>query len=326
MPVQPRDPASADRQRQLSRLGARFLLHAARIVAMTIDRDLITALVALGTVRANLAPIFADPELSARYAAAGAIPPDSLRRPVSIYAVAKSTGIPYETVRRHVRKLQGDGLCLAVDGGIILPAATIGGAGYQRALIETWEALLQFVIDAAATGLHGCSELRMDVPDTRREALRQTMSFFLDALEQSARALNLETLSVLVLRYVANANIVHLITDLELGRQYASLDTVPPDELRRPVSVYAVSKALLIPYETVRRHAKLLVEHGYIERRPDGGMIMPARVLSRPEFVNGTSEFADLTQSFLDRLAEIGLPPRVEAAEVSDQAAATSPV
>lgn len=319
------ETTSADHQRQLSRLGARFLLRAARIVAMTIDRDLITALVALGIVRANLAPLFADPELAARYAAADAIPPDSLRRPVSIYAVAKATGIPYETVRRHVRKLQGDGLCLAVEGGIILPTSTIEGAGYQRALTETWDALTQFVADAAVTGLHGRGALRMDVPDTRREALRQTMTFFLEGLERSAQALGLETLSVLILRYVANANILHLITDVELGRQYASLDTVPPDELRRPVSVYAVGKALLIPYETVRRHAKLLVDRGYLERREDGGLIMPQHVLHRPEFISGISDFADMTQGFLDRLAEIGLPPRIEAA-ASDQAAATSPV
>jgi DNA-binding transcriptional ArsR family regulator len=326
MPVQPRETRSAGQQRQLSRLGARFLLRAARIVAMTIDRDLITSLVALGIVRANLAPIFTDPELATLYAAADAIPPDSLRRPVSIYAVAKSTGIPYETVRRHVRKLQRDGLCLAVEGGVILPAATIDGPGYQRALVETWEALTQLVVDAAVTGLHGCAEIRMDVPDTRREALRQTMTFFLDSLEHSARALELETLSVLILRYVANANIVHLITDLELGRQYAGLDSVPPDELRRPVSVYAVGKALLIPYETVRRHAKLLIERGYLDRRADGGMIMPARVLERPEFTQGMSDFADMTQAFMDGLAAIGLPPRIEAAEAADQAAATSPV
>jgi DNA-binding transcriptional ArsR family regulator len=317
---------AVDQQRQLSRLGARFLLRAARIVALTIDRDLITALVALGIVRANLAPIFADPELAARYAAADAIPPDSLRRPVSIYAVAKSTGIPYETVRRHVRKLQSDGLCLAVEGGIILPTSTIEGPGYQRALTETWDALIEFVAAAAVNGLHGRGALRMDVPDARREALRQTMTFFLEGLERSAQALGLETLSVLILRYVTNSNIQHLIADVELGRRYAGLDTVPPDELRRPVSVYAVGKALLIPYETVRRHAMLLVERGYLERRADGGLVMPERVLHQPEFVQGTSDFADLTQDFLDRLVEIGLPPRIEAALTADQAAATSPV
>lgn len=324
MPQEPRENASADRQRQLSRLGARLLLRAARIVAVTIDRDVVTALVALGIVRANLSKVFAEPELAARYAGADAIPPDSLRRPVSIYAVAKATRIPYETVRRHVRKLQADGLCVSVEGGVIVSATTIERESYQRALVEVWDALNQFVFDAAATGLFGHAERQLDVVDARREALRQTINFFMDSLEQSARALDMEALSVLILRYVANANVRHMITDLEQGRQYASLDAVPPDSLRHPVSVYAVGKALLIPYETVRRHAKLLVERGLIERGADGGMIMPARVLQRPDFVAGISDFADLTQGFLDRLAEIGLPSPPE--PEPDQAAATSPV
>ena len=324
MPQDLREKTSADHQRQLSRLGARLLLRAARIVATTIDRDLITALVAMGIVRANLSMVLADPELAARYAAVDTIPPDSLRRPVSMYAVAKSTGIPYETVRRHVRRLQADGLCVSVEGGIIIPTSTIQGPGYHRALVETWEALNAFVTDAATVGLVGHPAARIEVTDARRQALRLMMNFFLDSLDQMARTLGMETLSVLIGRYVSNANVRHLIENTELGRQYASLDAVPPDELRRPVSVYAAAKALLIPYETVRRHAKLLVEKGLLERRADGGMIMPARVVQRPEFVTSLSEFADLTQEFLDRLAEIGLPPAPVAEE--DQAAATSPV
>ena len=61
------------------------------------------------------------------YDALSGAPDDSLRRPVSVYAVARQLGLPYETVRRHVGKLMEEGRCLRLGprGGVIVPADAI---------------------------------------------------------------------------------------------------------------------------------------------------------------------------------------------------------
>jgi DeoR/GlpR family transcriptional regulator of sugar metabolism len=51
------------------------------------------------------------------------MPPDEVRRPISVLAVANSLGLPYETVRRYVTKLIRLGRCGRVKGGIIALAS-----------------------------------------------------------------------------------------------------------------------------------------------------------------------------------------------------------
>ena len=43
--------------------------------------------------------------------------PDSRRAPISMLALSKRAGLPAETVRRHVKKLEADGFCRNVRGG-----------------------------------------------------------------------------------------------------------------------------------------------------------------------------------------------------------------
>jgi len=43
--------------------------------------------------------------------------PDSRRTPVSVLELSRRVGLPAETVRRHVAKLEAEGLCRRVKGG-----------------------------------------------------------------------------------------------------------------------------------------------------------------------------------------------------------------
>src|SRR6185295_13738301 len=57
----------------------------------------------LGVVSsASVATVNQDIRLQLAYATVDRPPPDALRRPVSINAIARSLGLPYETVRRRV--------------------------------------------------------------------------------------------------------------------------------------------------------------------------------------------------------------------------------
>ena len=55
-----------------------------------------------------------------------------------------------------------------------------------------------------------------------------------------------------------------------------------PDEMRVPVTVYTVAKALNLTYETARRHVNRLIKEGYCKRL-DGGLIVSGEILVRPQ-------------------------------------------
>jgi hypothetical protein len=59
-----------------------------------------------------------DPVLARRYADQFAVPPDSLRRPLRVSALARTLRLPYATVQRRAEKLVADGRVEKVRGGL----------------------------------------------------------------------------------------------------------------------------------------------------------------------------------------------------------------
>ncbi|MDP2212984.1 Lrp/AsnC family transcriptional regulator [Phenylobacterium sp.] len=51
--------------------------------------------------------------------------PDSEKTPISIAALARESGVPFETTRRRLAKLAENDICRVVGGGYIVPADTI---------------------------------------------------------------------------------------------------------------------------------------------------------------------------------------------------------
>jgi DNA-binding Lrp family transcriptional regulator len=71
----------------------------------------------------NIGHFDQDPRNAGQFTALEDVPPDNVRRPISVLAVANGLGIPYETVRRHVSRLVKAGRCVRVKGGVLAPAA-----------------------------------------------------------------------------------------------------------------------------------------------------------------------------------------------------------
>jgi len=94
-------------------------------------------------VRAEV-PSIADPD---------ALLPDDVRRPVSIAQVAKSLGMPFETVRKQVHALIDAGLCVRVDGGVIVPRTAMQLPGVARAALDNLDHVRKLVRDLKAVGL-----------------------------------------------------------------------------------------------------------------------------------------------------------------------------
>lgn len=116
-------------------------------------------------------------------------------------------------------------------------------------------------------------------------------------------------LDALILTLVVDANLVDVNRDHALQRNYAGLDSPPPDELRRPISVSSVAASLSLPYETVRRRLTSLAKRGECEIGPKG-VVVPTARLTSPDYVRlGLARYERTRRLYLDLKALGALPP-----------------
>jgi hypothetical protein len=122
---------SNDKSRLAARLSADYLLRSLKIVGELAEGELMTGLVNLALVQANVAHL---DRVSSGYDAVDRPPPDEVRRPVSVLALSSSLGLPYETTRRHVAKMLANGQCVRRKGGVVVPAAVVDDPQRMRML------------------------------------------------------------------------------------------------------------------------------------------------------------------------------------------------
>jgi hypothetical protein len=127
-----RAPPSTDGARVAVRLGGDYVLRSLRLQAELSGGQLMLGLVSLAITQANVAHLVGDE--GRPYKDLEALPPDEVRRPVSVLSVAQSLGLPYETTRRHVETLIRMGRCQRVRGGVIVPAAAFDTPRHRELL------------------------------------------------------------------------------------------------------------------------------------------------------------------------------------------------
>lgn len=111
------------------------------------------ALLVLAINQANIAPLTRDHDARARYGALDAPAPDDVRRPVSINAVAASLGLPFETVRRRIRRLAAEQVCALSPEGVVAPASFLASPAYLQSVLLGHERLRRFYIGLRGAGL-----------------------------------------------------------------------------------------------------------------------------------------------------------------------------
>ena len=301
-PPQDSAPPALDSRRLTARQSAEYFLNIVRLLDHAVDRDLVTTLTFLSIARANMRRFPGDPDRALRYAAMDAIPPDSERVPVTVYAVAKELGIPYETVRRHAAKLRKEGLCESVPGGLIIPTRAYVNAGMLGAVQAHWALTQDLVNNAGGFPTPVAAPLMGDVS---RQVVRLGIDYFLDVIALIGRTLEVDALGALVIRAVSFANVEQHAFD---PSAYPEVPIGPRDSEREPVSVYAVAKTLNLPYETTRRHVRRLMERGLLAKS-GAGVIVPEKVSARPQVLAGIGELTERTEAYLVRLAELGVRP-----------------
>jgi hypothetical protein len=240
--------------------------------------------------QANIAPLTRDPAARSRYGALEAPAPDNERRPVSVRAVAASMRLPYETARRHIRRLEAQGVCTLSAAGVVVPETYLGSSDYVEAARRGHERLFLLYQDLRARGL-----LDPLPPSHYLEGeppVRGAVRLMSDYLLRTAEALVGRT--------------GELIAGLVLLPLLAGSAGVERPAAIAGVSVAALSRRIGIPAETVRRHAADLVAAG-VCRQGAGGLS-----LADPDFEDGAwagflRENVSAVQRMFAGLAERGV-------------------
>lgn len=93
--------------------------------AREVAGDLISAILFLAVVVANVEHITRSPEASDRYAEPRTAVPDDQRRRVTVKGLSREIGLSFETTRRRMNALIEAGVCARDAGGIYVPAQVL---------------------------------------------------------------------------------------------------------------------------------------------------------------------------------------------------------
>ena len=250
------------------------------------------ALLVMAVNQANIAPLTRDADARARYGAMTAPAPDSERRPVSKNAVAASLGLPFETVRRRIRRMAASQVCRISPEGVVVPASFLASPGYVQSVMLGHERLRRFYMELEAAGL--IEALPPAAFETDAVPVRAAARLLADYVLRASEGLMREA-----------GNVISLMTLVALLAP-ALADEGRPTDRSRTVSVRSIAVTLKLSAETVRRHVSELVEEGVCVRTATG-VTITEEALAGPGMRRLLAENAGNVQRLLAGLAERGV-------------------
>jgi hypothetical protein len=306
-------PDDAAIARIICRLGAEYVLGCFRLL---IDRhgDIRSGVLLMAINAANVAHIDARTEEGRRAAAADGLVQDEERKPVSVTRLAAITGLPLGSTRRIIEHLIEVGDCIRVDGGLIVPRAVYERPESGRLAMANLRHVSEFVRELLRRGLVPETPAMMpawQMPVAQRAlaavVVRQSAEYCLRALRLLAD-IYCNIRAGIVTQAIVTANTAHLDGPMGEGWRFAGLHQPPPDEVRRPVSATEIARSLGVPYETLRRQVRRLIEAG-VCIRVDGGLIVPMGVLEQPAAYRAMLANVRYVRNFVDILRALGFDP-----------------
>jgi DNA-binding Lrp family transcriptional regulator len=306
-------PEGALQDAAIARIVTRFTSeYVLRAFQLLIEQhgDVRAGLVAQAINSANTAHLDVHTEEGRRAADANGVIPDAARRPIGIARLADSAGLPFESTRRIVQRLVDDGVCVRVDGGVIVPRAAVERPASARAVVANLGYVRKLARDLEDVGLVEARPEQTRAPLAEGIALARLAGRFSAAYLLRTVGLLAETYgdirTGILAQTIVVANTAHLDTRAGEGRRYAGLDQGTPDELRRPISVVRLAESLGRPFETERRHVQRLIDDGICVRVP-GGLIVPGAVLDRPTAVRSMLANLGYARRLVRDLQAVGL-------------------
>ncbi|MEI6441089.1 MAG: hypothetical protein WCO83_12865 [Alphaproteobacteria bacterium] len=227
--------------------------------------------------------------------------------PVTITALARTLGMPYETVRRHALALRAAGFCRKQKGGYLVPAHVTDRLDLDDLLSEITVGTQRLLEDLAQVGAPLPAATSQTVNEMSRQSARMAIRFYVDGLGDLCRSLNMDVLRATILLNIVRRN--HSAFEAGLGHDMdaRALAQWFTDPLRQAVSTYCVAKTLRLPYETVRRHCRALQDQGAVETDAKGGLVVTGRLLDTQMGLNAARTTWVATRSFVNSLAQLSM-------------------
>ena len=282
----------------IARMSLAFTLD--QVAAGLAGLDPLDALLVLAINQANIVPLTRDPAARQAYGALEHPAPDEARRPASINAIANSLGVPFETARRRLRRLEAAGVCVITPGaGVVVPGAFLTSPAYLQSVMAAHGRLVALYAGLLA------GELLDPLPKTTydigegvplRGASRLISDYILRTVDTLLRETGdaVSTLALLAILVVS-------IEDLP-----GPPEAAPPGPAFTPTSVAEVARRLGLPTETIRRHVVRLVDTGLCHRTREG-VTVAHDFLARPAFQTLAADHAASVQRLFAGLAERGV-------------------
>jgi hypothetical protein len=278
--------------RIVTRLSAKYVLSGFQLLIDAYG-DIRSGLLMQAINTANIAHLDARTEDGRRPAGPDGVLSDDVRRPVSLVRLSRSAGLPLESTRRIVQKLIDAGDCVRVGDGVIVPSAVVESPVGVHLVTANVRYVRKFVRDLLSFGLvdwavsdGGTRQETVQDDALARIVARLSAEYGLQVLRLLAQTYG-DILAGVVAQTIVAANTAHLEAPMGEGWRYAGIDQPPPDEVRRPVSASSLARSLGLPYETVRRQVRRLIETGVCVRIK-GGLIVPMGVLEQPDAIRAT--------------------------------------
>jgi hypothetical protein len=138
-------------------------------------------------------------------------------------------------------------------------------------------------------------------------ALRLNIAFILRSVEVISSGLDHDVILGLITFAIFDANVSYITADPALAERHGAVDQIVPDDMRRPVSVNALSASLHIPYETTRRYVNRLIELGRCVKVDRRGVIVPSSKIDSPKTLEAVAAQFGYLNRFLRDLKAIGV-------------------
>lgn len=106
--------------------------------------------------------------------------------------------------------------------------------------------------------------------DLIRAVSRHSLAYVLCSISELFRHYRFDPLDLLIVHTILNSNVVSVMSDPKLDRQFGSVHAIEPDLVKQGVSRGALGRFLNLPIETIRRRVSRLKKQGILVERHDG--------------------------------------------------------
>jgi DNA-binding Lrp family transcriptional regulator len=292
-------PWDADALRRLSRLSLDYLVDSielSRAGGDIIDRLLIAAI-----LDANVAPVKQDVGLQFAYGALDDAPPEEIRRPVSINAVAHSLRLPFETVRRRVARLARQGVFVVTPRGVLVSQTRLESPAFKALSLARYERLRRFYSDLTD------AQALPPIPIAGSETVGDAID--LNGVSPPVRVAN-RVLAEYLMRCIeaVTSRVGHPVDGLLL--LHVARANLPPHAAAAgplvPVRTAVLADLMALSPEVVRRRLRALDRAGFCRRSREGTVLGPA-VVEHPAAAALLHENAGNIERLFTRLARLGV-------------------